>query len=246
MAGGIPGRVSAKQFVVKSLRAMIANGELAPGQQLRQAALAESFGVSTTPIREAFSELASEGLVVQATSRSVVVASAGIADLRENYEIRCALEPIATELATPNLTAAQLDHLDELLEEMSATDDIGYRRALNNEFHTAIYAAAERPRLLELITTLRDAAEIYVSVLEAAPSSEELRALADREHAEINAMLRARRAKQASKLVARHLSDNASRIEERLRARAEHLRDTDPGLSTSDKTPRARNRRPSG
>src|ERR1700758_5490422 len=86
------------EAVAERLRQMIISGELAPGTRLRQAEIAELFNVSTTPVREAFTSLAREGFVRQDAHRGVEVFHPTEADIRENYEIRLALEPLATEL----------------------------------------------------------------------------------------------------------------------------------------------------
>src|SRR5215218_5709527 len=98
-------------LVAQRLRDMIESGELAPGAVLRQTEIAERFGVSTTPVREAFATLMREGVVRQDAHRSVMVFQPAADELAQIYEIRGALEPLATELAAKNITDDQVAEL---------------------------------------------------------------------------------------------------------------------------------------
>src|ERR1700742_4105097 len=85
--------------VAEELRRLILSGELPAGTRLRQVELAQRFNVSTTPVREAFTVLARQGLVRHDVQRGVVVFTPTVGDVLENYEIRIALESLATEIA---------------------------------------------------------------------------------------------------------------------------------------------------
>jgi len=155
--------VTRAQAVADELRRMIEEREFPPGAHLRQAQIAKSFGVSTTPVREAFTALAREGMVQQDAHRGVVVFDPSLEELKENYEIREVLEALATQMAAPKLTEDALDELDRIVAEM-ATCDPAEGPALNYQFHTAIYAGAGRPRLAEIIDNLRKASASYLSM----------------------------------------------------------------------------------
>ncbi len=150
--------------VADELRRMIRAGELAPGTPLRQDHLAEQFGVSSTPVREALSILVRERLVRHDPHRGAIVYPPTEADIRENFEIRLALEPLATRLAAEHHTDATVAHLRELLPALDAAvagaGPASYEQA-DRAFHLAIVAAAQRPQLLEMITALRDAAAAW-------------------------------------------------------------------------------------
>ena len=85
--------------VAAELRRMIQAGELAAGAPLRQGELAARFGISTTPVREALMALAREGLIRHDAHRGAIVFPPTHEDIRENFEIRLALEPLASGLA---------------------------------------------------------------------------------------------------------------------------------------------------
>jgi DNA-binding GntR family transcriptional regulator len=94
--------------VVEQLREQLLTGALPPGTRLAQGELAATFGVSRMPIRQALQTLASEGLVELVTGATAVVTPMSIPELQELYEIREALEPLATRLAVPNVGRAEL------------------------------------------------------------------------------------------------------------------------------------------
>jgi DNA-binding GntR family transcriptional regulator len=196
--------------VADKLRRMITTGQLAPGAKLRQNDIAALLKVSTTPVREAFLLLVREGLVTQDAHRGVVVFAPSVEDVRENYEIRGALECLAMELATKQISAAELDQLDLLLEEMrvSLRGDTDYHtRVLNPRFHSLIYAAARRPKLIELINTLRDVAVVHHSLLVGTHVHTECLDEVQAEHEEIVAALRGRAPKRAARAIKVHIDN---------------------------------------
>ena len=193
----LPTRAAA---VLAELRRLIVSGELAGGVHLRQREVAERFGVSTTPVREAFTALAREGLVQQDTHRGVMVLATSPDDVRENFEMRAALESFAAELAAQSITEHELCGLDALLLEMRAAAPAYL--ALNSRFHAIVNGAAQRPQLLALITSLRAQAGRYHAQL--VPSASYVAAV-HAEHEEIVAALRARVRRRAARAVAAHI-----------------------------------------
>jgi DNA-binding GntR family transcriptional regulator len=149
--------------IAAALRELILSGELKPGQRLPQNQLAAKFEVSTTPVREALTALAREGLVRRISHRGVVVFKPSLDELAEIYEIRGALEPFAAGLAAGRLSEASLLRLREILVATGTADPAEHSK-LNIDFHALIYAAVARPRLLELIENLRQVASAYLSL----------------------------------------------------------------------------------
>ena len=125
--------------VAEELRRMIMAGELKAGTRLRQVELAERFSVSTTPVREAFVLLARAGLVRHDAQRGVVVFAPTVQDVRENYEIRIALEPLATELAAAHISADELERIDDVVSEMRASRAFPEYQRLNQRFSDAAH-----------------------------------------------------------------------------------------------------------
>lgn len=191
--------------VLDRLRNEIHSGQLGPGTHLRQAHIAAHYGVSITPVREAFAALEREGLVESNAHRGVTVFLPTVKNVGELFELRIPLESRATELAVPRLTQSDLETLDQLLEELVRSQrdgDLGRGAALNREFHGHIYAASDRKRLIELINELWVSADAYSHQFDAAsPRIKQSQA----EHKAIYLACAAGAARRAAQAVEDHL-----------------------------------------
>src|SRR6476619_3678916 len=98
--------------IARVLEDEIGAGQIPPGTVLRQEQLSDRFDVSRTPVREALRRLAALGLVTFEPNRGVRVRSISPAELREAHLVRAELEALATEVATPRMTDADLAALD--------------------------------------------------------------------------------------------------------------------------------------
>lgn len=156
---------TAQAFVLAELRRAIIAGEFLPGQPLRQDALAERFGVSRVPLREALKTLESEGQVQYEPHRGHRVATLSLADLLEVYRIRELLEAEATRVAlSKKLGGSVLDDLRNAagdVETASAEGDLLKMTQANRRFHFVLVEAAEMPRLERMIGILWDATDAY-------------------------------------------------------------------------------------
>jgi DNA-binding GntR family transcriptional regulator len=141
------------------LQARVLDGELLPGARLRQEALAEEFGVSRTPIREALRKLQASGLVELRPNRGALVRGLTPREIRDAYAVRAELEGLAAELATRRIQQAQIERLHraqtqfrESLGRMRNGTRNGRRRlgervletwgSANDAFHQVIQEAA--------------------------------------------------------------------------------------------------------
>jgi len=214
-AGALGGHRTVSASVAASLREDIVSGQLESGTRLRQVELARRFGVSTTPVREALAALQSEGLVRLHPQRGAVVFVPTIDGLREHYEIRAALEALAAQRAAERFDAARGEELEALLDEMAAGPGVERYLELNLRFHSTLYELAARPRLVEMIETLRDASSAYLHIYATRDfPSERL----DAEHREILAACRARDPQRAAQAVRHHLSQTVEHVAMRLGA----------------------------
>jgi DNA-binding GntR family transcriptional regulator len=148
--------------VVEQLREQLLTGALPPGTRLAQGELAATFGVSRMPIRQALQTLASEGLVELVTGATAVVTPMSIPELQELYEIREALEPLATRLAVPNVGRAELLQMRRALDVMVSTKVPAEFLAANSVFHSTLCKQANRPRLLDILEHLRKLTDRYL------------------------------------------------------------------------------------
>jgi DNA-binding GntR family transcriptional regulator len=194
-----PGYVSKTDLVAALIRELVITGELAPGEQLRQRDLAQRFGVSQTPVREAMRRLESEGLLVCDTHRGFTVVEPEAGRIDDNFRIRAALESLGASLAAGKIDAAGLARLRDLNDQMRALPDDDPKYAeLNREFHFAIYEYARSPLLLSLMRLLWAA-------LHGGPRVSRSHAESARQHAEILAALAEGDAAAASAGTYRHI-----------------------------------------
>lgn len=196
-------RQTAHEFVRGVLRRAILSGELAGGTRLVQAELATTLEVSTTPVREALRDLASEGLIRFDPHRGAVVSELSGEEVREIYTIRQILEPHAIRLAIPRITDEMIERLRALHEKMAAEPHSAEWVDTNRSFHMTIYEAAGSPRLSAIIRSLEDSSVMYIGAsLKEVPG---LREDAVSDHAEILEAVERRDADAAVDAVIRHL-----------------------------------------
>ena len=153
---------SAAARIASQLRAEILHGDLAPGSKLAQVGLAERFGVSRIPVRDALAILAGEGLAQPLSNATAVVTRMSVEELQELYDLRALIEPRTTEIAVPNVGRADVLFMRKQLAIMSEPVDARTWLAANTEFHAAVYRRANRPRAVELIEYLRRLTDRYV------------------------------------------------------------------------------------
>jgi DNA-binding GntR family transcriptional regulator len=156
------GNENAASRVASVLRAEILQGDLAPGARLSQQCTAERFGVSRIPVRDALAVLAGEGLVQPSTNATAVVTGMSVAELQELYELRQAVEPVATELAVPNVGRADILSMRHHLDVMRKETDARRWLSANTAFHASVYRRANRPRMIELVEQLRCLTDRYM------------------------------------------------------------------------------------
>jgi GntR family transcriptional regulator, rspAB operon transcriptional repressor len=97
--------------VYRTIKADIVSLKLKPGSMVQEETLAQQLGVSRTPVREALRRLGQEGLVYTAPKKGTLIAPVSIDDIREVFQLRLALEPLAARLATPHIPQEEIDSL---------------------------------------------------------------------------------------------------------------------------------------
>ena len=206
-------------LVAERLRAQIVAGELPAGSKLRQVEIARRFGVSTTPVREALAALQREGLVRLHPQRGAMVFVPTVADLREHYEIRAALESLAASRTAERFEESWVAPLEALLDEMSTGPAASRYIELNQHFHTQLYEHCGRSRLVEMIAALRDASSAYLHIYRAAADFPVKRL--DSEHRRILAACVARNPDEAADATREHLENTVEHVASRLASREE-------------------------
>lgn len=146
---------TAQELVLASIRRAILRGVLVPGARLRQEELAEAFGTSRIPIREALRALEYEGLVTSEPHRGFTVTALDADDVEEVYDLRILLESHAVRLALPLLTDDDLTELEGLFATMQSATAPDEQLAARERFYLRLYSVTGRPRLVSLIMRLR-------------------------------------------------------------------------------------------
>ena len=153
------GRLTA-DTIFETLHERIVDGDITPGTRIREAAVAEEFGLSRTPVREAIRRLESAGLVEHQPHRGAVVRRLDHQAVTELYLIREVLEGTAAGLAARHASDAEIGALYELLDEQEAlpgeAPDVDPARAarLNKLFHRTLYRGAHNRYLLDTLDGL--------------------------------------------------------------------------------------------
>jgi DNA-binding GntR family transcriptional regulator len=157
--GPIGLRPSRTQEVLEVVRASIISGELSSGSLYSVAELAETLGVSRTPVREALIELAARGMVRFERNRGVRILGTSIRDLEEIFEIRLMLEVPAARRAVARMQPAVVRDLRGRIASMERAAEAGDVARLwvhDRQFHLSLLVASGNRRLAEYVDTLRD------------------------------------------------------------------------------------------
>lgn len=211
--------------VFDELRGRIVTLQLAPGTPLSRSTLAESFGVSQTPIRDALLRLEAEGLVIVYPQASTLVSPINLDRARETHFLRTALECEVARTIARDPGAHHLGPAERVLDEMEAVwdrhHDHGAFRPKDQAFHLALFEATGRERLWALIVQrsgdIDRLRNLHLPLPGKAPQI-----LAD--HRTILRALKAGDAEGAQAAVRRHLSGTLASLDEITHAYPEFFR----------------------
>jgi DNA-binding GntR family transcriptional regulator len=145
------GRSSTSQRVYHELKRQIMWGQIQPGTLLSEAELATHFGVSRTPVREALTVLASDGLITTLPWRGHLVRTVSFSEIVDAFRLRELLEVEAAAQACLRITQGELAHLNELSRR---GDDDGVIPDINRQFHMTIARASGNRVLADFIERL--------------------------------------------------------------------------------------------
>lgn len=146
-----------REKILEMIRDAILKGTMKPGERVSEPELAERFGISRTPIREAFRQLESEGYLEVIPRKGAVVASLSERDIEEFYAIKIILEGFAAKMAAENLTEKDIERLESINERLQKIADDGDVKSffrVHNEFHDLFIKAAGNDKLYEMINQL--------------------------------------------------------------------------------------------
>lgn len=141
----------ARSIIEESLREAILDGRLPCGTALRQQELADLFGVSRMPVREALRQLEAQSLLNVVQHKGAVVAPLITNNAVETYALRSVLESFALRLSIPLLDDNDLELAAQYIEQLETETDHAQIGKLNRLFHMSLYHKAPNSKLLDLI-----------------------------------------------------------------------------------------------
>jgi DNA-binding GntR family transcriptional regulator len=152
---------SSPSRVAATLREEILNGTLAPGERIVQEDIAERFGASRQPVRDALRLLEGDGLVTLKANSGAWVSKLSESECDEAYLVRERLEPLLISKSIPNLNSAQIQRLTQLVDEIEKTKDVEKFLRLDREFHLLSYAGANDGMLREFVERIWNTTQHY-------------------------------------------------------------------------------------
>lgn len=151
----------ASQRVADYLRKAILGGEIGPGQRVRQEEVAERFGASRLPVREALRMLEAEGLIEHETNKGARVPRLDMHEVDVIYQMRERLEPLALSESIPHLTEDDVRRLDHIQGQIETNSDVGRFLELDRELHLLTYSGCQIDQLTAMVTRLWNSTQHY-------------------------------------------------------------------------------------
>ncbi len=152
------------ELVAERLQADILNGELPGGTRLQQGLIAKRFGVSPIPVREAFSQMEAEGFLGRDPYHGTYVRPLSGDELIDLTETRLALESLALKCSLPNMTLLQVQAADQAREAMIIAENPKDVHLSHLAMIDCLYAAADRPHLLDALKGIVSRGQRYYAV----------------------------------------------------------------------------------
>jgi DNA-binding GntR family transcriptional regulator len=147
--------------VATYLRDAILGGDLRPGDRIRQEEVAERFGASRLPVREALRTLEAEGLAESEPHKGARVPRLSQHEVEVIYEMRERLEPLALVESLPQLGEVDHDRLEEVQQRIEANEDLEKFLDLDREFHMLTYSGCHIDPLSSMVTRLWNSTQHY-------------------------------------------------------------------------------------
>ncbi len=149
------------QQVANSLKEEILSGKYPPGVRIRQEDIAEQFGASRSPVREALRMLEAEGLINLVAHTGAWISKLNLAECEEMYQLRERIEPLLLRLSIPNISESIFAELQHLATQMELTTDVEVFLKLDRQFHLLSYSGAETVLVGEMVNRLWNTTQHY-------------------------------------------------------------------------------------
>jgi DNA-binding GntR family transcriptional regulator len=198
-------RKSLGEHVFESLKHSIVRGKISSGEWLVESHIAETLGISRTPVREAIHKLEREGLIERQPRGGFTVLGLNRDDIEETFGIRSVLEGYAARLAAVKHDAQELEKLGNKIDEFQNALDrkkMNLLPAINTEFHDLLYGLSKSPKLVNMINGLRDQIYRYREMI---LKERKFAATSNLDHKKMLKYIRKRDAEGAEHLVRDHI-----------------------------------------
>jgi DNA-binding GntR family transcriptional regulator len=199
-------RKSLGEHVFESLKQAIIKGRISANEWLVESHIAETLGISRTPVREAIHKLEREGLIERQPRGGFTVLGLNRADIEETFGLRGLLEGYAVRLAVVKHQPEELRALEKKINEFQKALDhkkMDLLPVINTEFHDLLYGLSKSPKLISMINGLRDQIYRYREMI---LKERKFAATSNLDHKRILQHIRNRDAEGAERLVKDHIS----------------------------------------
>lgn len=145
--------------IAESIKTAIIKGKFKPGEKISEGELAESMGISRTPLREAFRKLENEGFIEIIPRKGAIVTEIDVQETYHLYEIKSTLEGLAARLAGVNMQEKDLEKLEKVNEELRELIDQNDLEAFykaHTKFHEGFVKLSGNRKLIQIISNLND------------------------------------------------------------------------------------------
>jgi len=196
-----------KHQISSQIKELILTNRLHPGQPIVIDKLAEEFGVSHTPVREALTMLERDGLIELSSYQNPKVADVTVVEVREVYEMRLMVESWAVERAARNLTDEQIEHIDKLLQHARQEAELkNYEPHVKVDLllHETILSSTGNKIFWKLAQRIHERSILVRALVEEKGTTQDIQQIID-EHCLIIRALYARDPEQARKSMVAHL-----------------------------------------
>lgn len=191
--------------IADEIRKAILNGEMRPGVRIRQELLAQAFGTSRLPVRDALKQLENEGLVVLAPNRGGWIADVNSEEFVEIYKIREAVEPLAIFESVLRMTDADVAMLESMAWQLEQVSSIEEYIQLDREFHLKTYSRAAMPQLLAMVERFWNTTQHFRRQFVKEAVAKDRLPFSDPQHVVLMDTIRARDAEGARSMVFLHI-----------------------------------------
>ena len=149
------------QQIANTLKEEILSGKYPPGVRIRQEAIADQFGASRSPVREALRILEADGLINLVAHTGAWISHLSLTECEEMYQLRERIEPLLLRLSIPHLTSSVIEELQELITQMESTTEVERFLKLDRQFHLLTYSRAETVLVGEMVNRLWNTTQHY-------------------------------------------------------------------------------------